>query len=64
MADTIVRPPRSFRLQVDFSFPPDPRSDAELIAFILTNLSNTLALGGFGAGASCAPIPYIQRPTQ
>lgn len=64
MANAILQPPRSFQLTVRFTFPADARTDDELIAFILTNISNTLGLGGFGAGAACARIPYVERPQQ
>jgi hypothetical protein len=64
MANAILQPARSFRFTVDFTFPPDARSDAELVAFILTSVSASLALGPFGVGASCARIPLVEKDKQ
>lgn len=58
---SILQPPRQFRLQIDFKFGPDARSDAELTAFILANLAASFAIGGYTRAAGVARIPYIEE---
>jgi len=64
MANAIVQPPRAFQVQLLFVFPEDARTDAELIVYLLDRINPALSLGAYGKAATCARIPYVERPSQ